>query len=738
MAQEAIAAQSHRLGNHARPTPTNGTNGTGPDAGFTRRPYLFSPTTLAPIPIPMTTDEATASADRKSYFHPGVDFGGNPNNPSAWHPKPTQSFVYTPGGGRRDMSQAHPFVMMHVEWDGDRIAVDLELTDGVKNIECQGGRWRIKTKDKAHYDVAKQWPKEKLILVTSTFCGGGAQRKLLMVSDLKYEEPDIITAYGEGVYLALAPPVRKFNVNLDNHNPNLARRDMKDDTVFYPKKHDKRFGFEDLNPVNIATSVVAPAVTSIATQAESVATGVADTVTSGAESVGTQVATGAESVGTQIATAVTSAAESVGTVVVDGATSVYSVASSHVSGAVETIQSAIQSGFSWSKSITIDEPKSTPTAKSPWGTPGTKYNLGMGIMDVWDLGMHISGGLIFTGGFAMDIANIGHEGFFNGHIGINGSDWKLNFPLGFDFHGTSANPIPIQQQLFQPIPLCEGFCYSVKDVFDLGPNIQAALHMELAVKSKGRISTGFNVSYDKPWAYWDVTSAKNSKADGWHGDFKKWFDVDGGKLDITGSIGLDIIQANGFDFKRLKAATTNISVTDRVSLVVNLKDNVEHFHVGDEKKRRDLRKRYQTRDESLVPAALRRRDTCDGVSIKLSLDEIVMLQAGVADLGTMIPFTSTRIPLPSYCISDKHHSTKTHGAHNATMTDPSRNGTHPRNGADSGGTTKDRTSLGDTTATASKDPKATDSDDDSSGRRHGKSPLLARGVGNGWPWHPNL
>ena len=174
------------------------------------------------IPVPSDTPSQSDSATHP-YYSPAIDYGGNPHNPKAWTAQRTQDYLYTADGGHRDLSVAHHFVKMNVEYDGNRTGVDLELSDGVESIECTPDQWRIQTKDSAHYNVAKHWP-ENVILVTSTFCKSGASRRLLEVSKLTYAEPDTIIAHGEEGLLGMGPPVSRVRVDMGRYKPVLSKK----------------------------------------------------------------------------------------------------------------------------------------------------------------------------------------------------------------------------------------------------------------------------------------------------------------------------------------------------------------------------------------------------------------------------------------------------------------------------------------------------------------------------------
>ena len=179
--------------------------------------------TLEPIPVRQTVaSQPTSSSQKKKTYLPAVDFGGNPRNPTAWAPQPTQDYVFTPSGGRRDLSKHHQFLKLNIDY-GDRSGVDLELSDGVKAIVCRPDEWQIQTNDAAHFNVAKRHWDQNSVLVTSTFCKSGASRRILQVNSLSFLEPDTIIAHGREGLLGMGPPAKKLSVNSGFHRPGPAQ-----------------------------------------------------------------------------------------------------------------------------------------------------------------------------------------------------------------------------------------------------------------------------------------------------------------------------------------------------------------------------------------------------------------------------------------------------------------------------------------------------------------------------------
>ena len=486
------------------------------------------------------------------------------------------------------MSTPHHFVNMNVEYDGDRHGVDLEGSDGVHGIDCLPDHWRIQTKDLDHYNVAKTWPKD-VILVSSTFCQSGASRRLLEVEELSYVEPNTIIAHGKEGLLGNGPPVSKININMGKFKPNSSKRGLDNPTPvprgyrMEPKwkgnaNDIQKRSSNNLNNRNFIKGII---------------------------------------------------------------------------GSITSEVGNFNPTYSTQVSGSVHIPTATPTAISPWDTPGTKL-ASVENMDVWDLGLQMASEITIGGGFSIDNKNIGKADWFTGSIDLDGLNWNLDFPIGFDFKGSDFQYSWTNWQIIPPVDLCpELGCFAVENVFKLGSFVQAALNITVDVKKSGRINMGTNLTYTNPKAHWDITDHTKNSASGWDGTQEKWFNVSDGTAELTGSVGLDLTQFNGFVLQLIKDASANVSLTDGVSIAAH----VSQGYVGSSrpkpkaKYRRDL---SPGQPSDILARELLKRDTCTdngGTNIELDLEEQVILQAGIGPFGTAPALWATQVPLYTTCIS---------------------------------------------------------------------------------------
>ena len=619
-----------------------------------------SPTqgSLSPIPVP-----TEPSSNSGKYFQPAIYWGNDSHLPSAWVPQLSQAYVFTPTGGYRDMSQHHPFIQLNVAFDGNHTGVDLEGTDGIRDIDCGQDLWQIRTKDDEHFNVAKQWP-DNVILITSTFCQSGSSRRLLQVDRLSYEEPDIIIAHGKQSLFALAPPIAMVHAQFGHHKPALWRRQLNTPQrrTFRKSKrkssHEKRLHIG--NPLSDATSAaggaasdIASGATGVASTAESAGTGVASTAESAgtgvattAESAGTGVATTAESAGTGIATTAESLGTGLATTITSGAGSIYTQASSDIA-------SLISKTFSAGTSQTIHIVPASPTADSPWGSPGAQITSYQG-MELWDLGLQLSGGVEMEGDFVIHTTDVAQDGILTGGMGINGSEWQLDFPLGLNFQNANFKIMWDSLQIMEPIDLCpELGCFAIENVFELGSEINLVLNMTFDVQhTTGKLNLGTNITYPQPQANWVFGDHSKHSATGWEGEHKKWFDLSDGTVNFAGGLGIEIQQFNGISFPSIPNAGLSVSLSDGVSIVAHVSANTKGVSSSsDTRRKRNTTNRKHAKD--ILARELMKKDTCasiGGVDVSLDLEEQVVVQAGAIFVGTSIPIWATQIPLTSTCI----------------------------------------------------------------------------------------
>ena len=597
------------------------------------------------------------------------------------------------------MSETHPFIQVTVEYHGNRSGVDLEATDGISSITCGPDYWTIRTKDTEHFNYAKRWP-GNIILVTTTWCQSGASRRLIQVNSFSFPSPNTIVAHGRESLFGMGHPVSRMSAKFGHHKPlNFSKR-----TVHHfkhnvtPKRqagpHQKRepdflgIGGDITSGLGDVTSAVGGGATSVASDitsdAGSVATSVATDVTSGAESVGTSIATdvtsGAESVGTSIATDVTSGAERVGTSlatqITSGAGSVGTDIATHVTSGAVGLESTITSGahslytvvtsdahsvftmvtddianllkhnISKTMETSIHIPKATPTAVSPWGHNGEKL-FTFNNMDFWDLGVQLSGAIEMEGDIEIYAEKVGTTDFLRGSMGLNGSDWKLNFPIGIDFRKAKFFYQNNMWQLMEPISLCpEAGCFAVQNIFELGCFVQLVLNITLNVDATGKIYMGTNNSYEAPRAIWEFGGGAQNQVSGWHGEHKKWFNHSDGQIKVEGSFGVDLQQYNGLNFPRIPMAQVGASINDGVSIITHIATGFK----GNDHERRDMSKREHPKD--ILAREMSKQDTCmndGGVSVELTLQEQVVIQAGLGPLSKDVPLWATQVPLTSTC-----------------------------------------------------------------------------------------
>ncbi|KAL9077285.1 MAG: hypothetical protein Q9157_003427 [Trypethelium eluteriae] len=609
--------------------------------------------TFSIIPIPIFEPASDSSSSSSNYYQPAINWGNSSQNPSAWIPQPTHAFTFTPSGGQRDMSQSHPFVHLNVEYDGNRTGVDLEGTDGIKNIDCQPGQWRIQTKDTDHFNVAKSWPKD-IILVTSTFCRSGASRRLIQADRLSYKEPDTIMAYGQQSLLGLAPPVLKMRTNFGHHKPNSAKRGL-DGQQHRPIREWKRTSDNEKRNGQGITSVIGNIPFQITQTRDPISTGpvLVTTVTvedKDKRNVGDRIRSRISSrnshfksrFGGLFSTANSDVQGAVGTVTSD-VKGAMSTGGSEVLGALDyTVPSTTVSRF-------VQIPKSTPTGVSPWGNPGNK-EFGFLGMDFWDLGIKMSGGVEFEGNFEIDAKKIGQSGFLSGELGINGSNWEFDFPLGLNFQNASFEHTWNTWQLIEPIDICPDVgCFAIENVFELGSQLQVTLNITLEVNATGKLTTGTNITYSQPAAKWNFGDESKNSATGWDGDHQKWFNYTDGNVTLSGGLGFDLTQFNGLSFPQVPNANTNVSFSNGVSIVGHVSMDTK----GNSKfKRSNMSKREHPKD--ILARVLMKKDTCTdngGIEVSLDLEGQVIVQAGVWKFGTAKPLYATQIPLYSTCIS---------------------------------------------------------------------------------------
>ncbi|KAL9084384.1 MAG: hypothetical protein Q9165_008098 [Trypethelium subeluteriae] len=550
------------------------------------------------------------------------------------------------------MSQNHPFVQIHVEYDGNRTGVDLEGTDGIRNIDCKPGQWRIQTKDPDHFEVAKGWPKD-IILVTSTFCQSGASRRLIQADRLSFTEPDTIIAYGQQSLLGLAPPVSKMRTNFGHHKPAAAKRGLvgqRPRPVRAWKRapeNEKRTLLDTPSQVGIMPTgtmqighliTTGPMLGATITVEDKDKRNVLDRVRSrvqGREStfssdfrgafstMGSDIQGAFSTVGSGIQGAFSTVgsgiqgAISTGTSDANGAISTgtsdangaISTGTSDANGAISTAQSSALGAFDQTVSTTVSKsvqiPKSTPTGVSPWGNPGNKEFSFLG-MDFWDLGIKLSGGVEFEGDFEIDTNKIGQSGFLNGFLGINGSNWEFDFPLGINFQDAHFRHSWTTWQIIEPFDICPDVgCFALENVFELGSELQVTLNLTLEVNATGKLTTGINVTYSQPAAQWNFGDESKNSATGWNGRHEKWFNYTDGSVALTGSLGFDLTQFNGISFPRVPNGNVNVSFSNGVSLV---------GHVGldakgnSQSKRSNVSKREHPKD--ILARALIKKDTC--------------------------------------------------------------------------------------------------------------------------------
>ena len=595
------------------------------------------------------------------------------------------------------MSQSHPFIKLSIQYEGNRTGVDLEGTDGIKTIQCSPNVWRIWTKDEAHFNVARRWDKD-VILVTSTFCPSGSSRRLIQVHEISYGEPDTIIAHGQQSLLGLAPPVSQMRANFGHHMPNqqnLSRRAL-DTPQLEVKEHniDRRilggltsaagglFDSATSGVVGVATSATGDAGGDVTTAASAVG-GVATTAASdagGAVTIATSDAGGAITTATSAAgcaiTTATSAAGGEVTTATSAGGGELSIATSGAEGAITTatsivageattvisdganiyshvtsnVASLLSHNISASLKTSVQLPTATPTDASPWGSPGTNV-ISYNNMDVWDLGFQMSREVMLEGDFEIHVSKVCQNGFLTGYMGIEGSNWKLDFSLGLDFKNAHFKKSWDNYQIMQPINLCPEFGYfAVANVFKIGSEINLNLKLTLGVNANGKLNMGANSSYDQPKAKWVFGEHQRNSASGWDGKPERWFNLTEGTVDLTGGIGIELQQFNGIKFPNLPDAGVNAQLTNGVSIVTSIASGFEGTSPSS-KARRDFSKRQHAKD--ILARELSKKDTCTkdgGIAVGLELEEVVMVQASAGPIGTDIPIWQTKKPLYSTCI----------------------------------------------------------------------------------------
>ncbi|KAI9654076.1 MAG: hypothetical protein M1821_006787 [Bathelium mastoideum] len=646
---------------------------------------------LPPIPVP----PGNSTGPSGNYFLPAYHWGNNSHMPSAWQPQPTQAFVFTPSGGQRDLSQSHPFIQVTVEYHGNRTGVDLEGTDGISDITCGPDYWKIQTKDAEHFQFAKSWNRDN-ILVTTTWCQSGSSRRLIQVSNVTYLPPDTIMVYGQESLFGLGSPVSKMRTSFGTHRPDLSKRNLykpqPDTNLKWKRAHQnpKRDIFGDAGSFfgglgstitsdagdaassitsdggDVASSItsdggdVASSITSdggdLASTITSGAMGAESTLTSGAvgaESTLTSGAVGVESTLTSgavgLESTVTSAADSIYTVVTSDAKSVFTM----VTGDIGKL---LQQNISKTMSTTVQIPKSAPTQISPWGNYGEKL-FTFNNMDFWNLGVQLAGSIEMEGDIEIYAEKVGTDAFIKGHLGLTGSAWKLDFPVGVVFRNAEFNAQWQRYQLMEPLSLCPEFgCFAVENIFELGSFVQLVLNITLNVNATGKITMGSNNSYADPTAIWSFGGDHSHNVSGWQGVHKKWFNASDGIGSVEGSLGVDLQQYNGLNFPMLPMGQVGASIANGVSIVAHVKSGVK----GNDHQRRDMSKREHAKD--ILARELAKRDTCvedGGIDVILDLQEQVVIQAGLGPLTKDIPLWATQIPLTSTCLEGMGHVVNT-------------------------------------------------------------------------------
>ena len=552
-------------------------------------------------PIPLPTSQPGSNATGNTYYPPAFSYEGNASNPVLWKARPTPKFGYTRNGGRRDMSQPHQFVNMNVIFHGNRSAVDLESTDGVQDIDCKKTQWHIRTKDQAHLDVARSWPQD-VILVTGSFCGVAATRKLIEVHELSFLEPDTIVATGKMGYLNNGFPASSISVEFGHHKPTASHSRVTPKTVVSPQSTKDGYEGRVLRQHN---------------QKRNLWGGVKSKFGSAESDVHSHV---------------TSAISHVST-----------IESSIQSKVTSDVESAASAHFSTSKPMHIQVPKATPTDASPWGSAGKKL-ASVESIDIWDLGIQVNGIMELGGGFTADLAHIGRNGWASAYMFMNGSDWNFDIPLGLDFRGNNVHYENTNLSIGEPIDFCEEIgCVAIQDVFEIGSTLQMNLNASIDVKSSGKINMGTNFSYAAPAVSWGPASP-NASGFG-PSNKQKWFNVSDGSIQVTGGIGVDFVQFNGLKIQKYKEADFYVQIVDGVSLVTTVADQQK----GPSKPRRDVSVREHPKD--ILARELSRRDTCAGVGISLALDEEIMLQADAGPFNGGKNLFATQVPLYSTCFS---------------------------------------------------------------------------------------
>ncbi|KAI9700127.1 MAG: hypothetical protein M1820_006909 [Bogoriella megaspora] len=672
--------------------------------------------TLASTPISRLSTAPTFSKAPVRQYSPVIP---STSSPSSYVPVQTPNIVYTPHGGSRDMSNPHKFISLDAQFDGNRTAVNLESTDGVAHIDCQKDMWNITVKDDGHYDVAKQFWTQGIALV-SAICDHEPESSMIFVDRVEHRKPRTVMAYGQASPFQLGMQMPRAKAKFGTYKPE-AKRALSSNSVERENLLQRNDDGATLEKRGFVDAM------------KSFGGGVASVVTNGAshvESAVTNAATHVESAVTNAETHVESAATNAATHFESLATKAATHVESLESKATSELDKIAHKTIATSVTGRVEFPKSLPTDVSPWGPnyPGDKLVTIDGI-DVWDLGIHVSGGVSISGEVDFDATKLlgsDKAEFIKGFIDFEGKDWNLDFPLGLEFHDANYRKSFIRP-IGVPIPLCgaEDICsFGLPGIFELGPYIQAAFNVTLDIKANGRISLGTNISYPNPHLRWNLHEANDkSNVGGWEGKKTPWFNVSDGSVSITGGIGFDLTQFNGLKFPALSkfpkfesvVPQPNINFTNSLGLDVTVTTGVK----GNEHDRRDLSpRRYHARhlptrsvhehdaDQSPrdMPARqLFQRDAdkvCvdnGGTSVKIDIEEGILFGMELTDqIGSNINIWATQIPLYSHCIGEKTTKTsKTSKTHKiAEATGLAGNGTHKANATKTDTLSSIKTRLG--------------------------------------------